>query len=149
MDKPMMTLIAFALSLGRADRLSLEQSEPMHRSYKKAKEDVQDEMRVEFMTAYIMSRLDVKKVAAGKVLAKEKDSRTEAQQIAYWSANSKFGYHISRTKVSSNGESKAFKLIIAELTAVRRSLRDVPAAKAIKVMKAIKKILIDNDVELI
>ena len=135
--KSKMTIVAFALSLGNNDRLTLEQSAPLHMAYKKAKDEDKAATRLDFIVSYLQGNLSVGKAIATKIAEKERDSRTTVQQQSYDRARSKFGYHIERAKPGSGESDKrnVWSGVAKQITAInsyrnklsaenRKTLRD-------------------------
>ena len=98
-----------------------------HTAYIKADTDVRGEMRVEYLTGYIMGVAKLSEAKAQVVLETKRDDRSEKEQAAYYSATASFSYHIIRpvkgvAKGSGDLVEAAMRLVAKMTTAQKRKL---------------------------
>ena len=142
--KTKMTVVALALSLGNSDRISLEQSLPLHNAYRKAKDEDKAATRLDFIVSYLEGNLKIGKAAATKIAEKERDSRTTVQQQSYDRARSKFGYHIERAKPGKPEMLRGvWKQIAGDITAINSIKSKLSPANRVAMHKALAKLVKD------
>ena len=98
-----------------------------HKAFTNAEKDVRGEMRVEYLTGYIMGVAKLSAAKATAVLETPRAERDDAGQAAYYSATASFSYHIIRpvkgvAKGSGDLVEAAMKLVAKMTTAQKRKL---------------------------
>ncbi len=96
---------AFALALGQQQRKTLDATLPWHKQFVKATPELQGEMRVRWLTAFIQGYLGKTEQQAATIVAQSRTERLVEAQQAYDAGRQQFSYHIVR-KVSGKNETK-------------------------------------------
>lgn len=84
------------IEIGKADRLTQARTAKLALAFKKANAEKREQMRGEFMLAYIMGRMDVDQATAETVLNTSRTKREKKAQQAYACGTNQFAHHIIR-----------------------------------------------------
>lgn len=84
------------IEIGKADRLTQARTAKLALAFKKANAEKREQMRGEFMLAYIMGKLDVDQATAETVLNTSRTKREKKAQQAYACGTNQFAHHIIR-----------------------------------------------------
>ena len=84
------------IEIGKADRLTQARTAKLALAFKKANAEKREQMRGEFMLAYIMGKMDVDQATAETVLNTSRTKREKKAQQAYACGTNQFAHHIIR-----------------------------------------------------
>jgi len=121
------TLSSFALSLGKAQRLSMVESLPLHRAFHKAEPEAQAAMRAEFVQAFVCGALEMPEAKVAKLLEMKRSERKPTDEKAVNAAGQKFKYHIIRDGIAGKTEAAEEVEMPAELLAAAVKLQKLAA----------------------
>ena len=121
------TLSIVAQAIGSASRIAMADTLAHHKAFTNAEKDVRGEMRVEYLTGYIMGVAKLSAAKATAVLETPRAERDDAGQAAYYSATASFSYHIIRpvkgvAKGSGDIVEAAMRLVAKMTPAQKRKL---------------------------
>ena len=92
------------IEIGKADRLTQERTAKLAEIYKKANAEKREQMRAEFMLAYVMGRLNINEQEAETVLKTSRKKRADGEQKAYACGTNQFAHHIIRDTLREEKE---------------------------------------------
>lgn len=101
---PFASASAAGLELGKTARLTEEKTRPLAKIFQKANAEKREQMRNEFMLAYMMGKLELDAAAAKVVLDTSRGKRDPIHHQAYKCGTDQFANHIIRNTLRDEKE---------------------------------------------